>query len=113
MSSGTATITTSVTVPTLQAEASGAGTLNLASNVVAAKDLTVTGVFKPEGGLDLTTVDITANSLTTTADVNVGGNLVVDGTFDLSAADVSVKSLASAETITSAGVITVTDSTNT
>ncbi|WGM49547.1 tail fiber protein [Escherichia phage vB_Ec-M-J] len=113
LSSGTATITTSVTVPTLQAEAAGAGTLNLASNVVAAKDLTVTGVFKPEGGLDLTTVDITANSLTTTADVNVGGNLVVDGTFDLSAADVSVKSLASAETITSAGVITVTDSTNT
>lgn len=88
---------TSVESGTIQAQPSGAGIVTLASNAVAAKDFTVTGVFKPEGGLDLSTVDVDAKSVTTTEGATIGGNLVVSGTVDLSAADVTAKSFISSD----------------
>lgn len=87
----------SVESETIQAAPLGAGVVNIASDVVAAKDLTVTGTFKPEGGLDLSAVDITSKSLTTTEGATIGGNLSVAGTVDLSGADVTALSFVSSD----------------
>lgn len=88
-----------VTSPSVQAAASGAGTLTLASDVVAAKDLTVTGTFKPEGGFDLSQVDVAAKSISTTEGATIGGNLSVAGTVDLSGADVTALSFVSSDAL--------------
>lgn len=86
-----------VTAPTVQAEAAGAGTLTLVSNVVAAKDLTVTGNLIPQGGLDLSAVDIASKSIATTEGATIGGNLSVSGSVDLSGADVTALSFTSSD----------------
>lgn len=88
-----------VTSPKIQGAAAGAGTVTLESNTVAAKDLTVTGVFKPEGGLDLSAVDITSKSITTTEGATIGGDLSVAGTVDLSGADVTALSFVSSDAL--------------
>lgn len=114
LSAGTATVTgavnagslttsgglsaATVTSPTIQGAADGAGTVTLASDVVAAKDLTVTGTLKPEGGLDLSAVDITSKSITTTEGATIGGDLSVAGSVDLSAADVTALSFTASDT---------------
>ncbi|HCQ0858466.1 TPA: hypothetical protein OGU99_000392 [Escherichia coli] len=79
--------------------------INLENDTVAHGDLTVKGTFTPEGGLDLSPVDISSKSLTTTEGATIGGSLTVDGAINAAAADLTVKSL------TSSGVITVTENT--
>lgn len=118
LSTDTATVTGTATVgtvqsATIQAAAAGAGTLNLASDVTAAKNLTVNGTFTPAGGLDLSGAAINSASVSTTGNVQVGGDLTVNGTFDLSATNLSALSLAStgnttvgSELILTTGVVT-------
>ena len=87
----------SVESATVQAAPLGAGTVTLASDVVAAKNLTVNGTFTPVGGFDLSSVDIASKSITTTEGATIGGNLAVSGTVDLSGADVTALSFVSTD----------------
>ena len=74
-------------------------------NTTFTDNVTVTGTLTP-GAIDLSTTDVSAQSISTTAGASIGGNLVVAGTVDLSAADVSVKSL------TTPGIVTSTNATD-
>lgn len=90
---GTNISATTLTAPTIS------GNTNFTENVDITGSLTV-------GSLDLSTTDINAKSITTTAGATIGGDLVVQGSFDLSAANLNVKSL------TTSGIVKSNDLVN-
>ena len=71
--------------------------ITLANNTTASGNLTVEGTLVLAGGLDLSGVDITSKSITTTEGATIGGDLTVAGTVDLSGADVSALSFVSTD----------------
>jgi|AGFS01.1.fsa_nt_gi hypothetical protein len=86
---------TAVSVET--ATIANAAGITLANDATAAGDLTVQGTLVLAGGLDLSDVDITSKSITTTEGATIGGNLSVAGTVDLSGADVTALSFVSTD----------------
>lgn len=85
--------------------------LTVGGTATVTGDMTVNGTFTPAGGLDLSTVDVSAKSLTTTDNVTVGGNLAVTGnvTGTLKAASITASGTLGVTGASTLSTVTATD----